>query len=210
MVKTTVHSYSSATGAPREPTGWMNPPLPNLAADALAPFWALLGVYFVSEILIARFLRAGGGDRTDDRGSLRWFVTIVPLGWFVAFMLAGVPWALFGNAALFRTGLVVIGAGQLLRWWAVATLGRLFTVNVAIRPAHRLIDSGPYRYVRHPAYTAVLLVHLGTGLCMGNALSLIAMTVPLLATLAYRMRVEEQVLIAGLGATYSDYMSRTK
>jgi len=187
-----------------------NPSLSYLTEDALAPFWALLGIYFLSEILIARFLRAGGGDRTDDRGSLRWFMTILPLGWFVAFMLAAVPWGLFGTMALYRAGLVVIGAGQLLRWWAIATLGRLFTVNVAIRTDHRLIDSGPYRYVRHPAYTAVLLVHLGTGLCMGNALSLIEMTVPLLATLVYRMRVEEQVLVAGLGTAYSDYMSRTK
>lgn len=185
-------------------------PPPYLTDDAVAPFWTLLGIYFVSEVLIARFLRAGVGDRTDDRGSLRWFMTILPLGWFVAFMLAGVPWAFFGNAALFRAGLVVIGAGQLLRWWAVATLGRLFTVNVAIRTDHRLIDSGPYRYVRHPAYTAVLLVHLGTSLCLGNALSLLAMTVPLLATLVNRMRVEEQVLIAGLGAAYGDYMARTK
>jgi protein-S-isoprenylcysteine O-methyltransferase Ste14 len=167
-------------------------------------------VYFVSEALIARFLRAGDVDRTDDRGSLRWFATILPLGWFVAFMLAGVPWASFGNTALSQAGMVVIAAGQLLRWWSIVTLGRLFTVNVAIRTEHRLIDFGPYRYVRHPAYTAVLLVHLGTALCLGNALSLLAMTVPLLATLVNRMRVEEDVLITGLGQTYRDYMGRTK
>ena len=188
----------------------LKPPLTYLPEDALAPFWMLLGIYFVSEIIIARFLRAGGADRTDDRGSLWWFMTILPLSWFVAFMLAGVPWAVFGNMALFRTGLAVIGAGQLLRWWAIATLGRLFTVNVAIRTEHRLIDSGPYRYVRHPAYTAVLLVQLGTALCLGNALSVLALIAPLWATLVYRMRVEEQVLIAGLGTTYVDYMARTK
>jgi protein-S-isoprenylcysteine O-methyltransferase Ste14 len=186
------------------------PPLFYLTEDSRSAFWILLGVYFVSETLIARFLRAGRADRTDDRGSLLLFVTILPLGWFVAFMLAGIPWAFFGNAALYRAGLVVIGAGQLLRWWSIATLGRFFTVNVAIRAEHRLIDSGPYQYVRHPAYTAVLLVHLGTSLCLGNALSLLALTVPLLATLVNRMRVEEDVLIAGLGQPYRDYMGRTK
>jgi protein-S-isoprenylcysteine O-methyltransferase len=186
------------------------PPLFYLTEDALTPLWILLGVYFISETLIARFLRAGRGDRADDRGSLRWFVTVLPLGWFVAFMLAGVPWAFFGNVALYHVGLVVIGAGQLLRWWSIATLGRLFTVNVAIRTEHTLVDSGPYRFVRHPAYTAVLLVHLGTALCLGNALSLLALTAPLLATLVYRMRVEEGVLTVGLGRTYRDYMARTK
>lgn len=186
------------------------PPLFYLTGDAGAAFWTLLGVYFVSEMLIARFLRAGRSDRTDDRGSLLLFMTILPLGWFIAFMLAGSSWGFFGNAVLYRAGLVVIGAGQLLRWWAIVTLGRLFTVNVAIRTEHRLIESGPYQYVRHPAYTAVLLVHLGTALCLGNALSLLAMTVPLLATLVNRMRVEEDVLVAGLGQTYRDYMGRTK
>jgi|SRR5581483_1816310 len=189
----------------------MGPPrLFHLTHDPGPAFWVLLCVYFISEALIARFLRAGDVDRTDDRGSLRWFATILPLGWFVAFMLAGVPWASFGNTALSQAGMVVIAAGQLLRWWSIVTLGRLFTVNVAIRTEHRLIDFGPYRYVRHPAYTAVLLVHLGTALCLGNALSLLAMTVPLLATLVNRMRVEEDVLITGLGQTYRDYMGRTK
>jgi protein-S-isoprenylcysteine O-methyltransferase len=97
-----------------------------------------------------------------------------------------------------------------LRWWSVATLGRLFTVNVAIREGHQLIDSGPYRYVRHPAYTAILLVHLGAALCFCNVLSLIVLTVPTTLALLHRIRVEEDVLQSGLGYTYSEYMRRTK
>ncbi len=186
-------------------------PLFYLTDHALsAAFWVLIGVYFLSESLIAHFLRAGRGDRTDDRGSLRWFATILPLGWFCAFALAGKSWAFFGNAAIYCTGLAIMGAGQLLRWWSIAKLGRFFTVNVAIRAEHRLINSGPYRHVRHPAYTAVLLVHVGAGLCLGNALSLLALTLPLLATLLNRMRVEEDVLIAGFGQAYREYIRRTK
>jgi protein-S-isoprenylcysteine O-methyltransferase Ste14 len=128
----------------------------------------------------------------------------------LAYVLAGVPWAFFGNAALYRVGLVVICAGLLLRWWSIATLGRLFTVNVAIRAEHHLIDTGPYHFVRHPSYTASLLVHLGTAVCVGNVLSLLALTVPLLGTLVNRMRVEEDVLITGLGQAYRDYIARTK
>ncbi len=188
----------------------LKPPLFHVSQDTAFVFWVLLGVYFVSEALIARFLRAGRADRTDDRGSLRLFATILPLGWAVAFLLAGIPWAFFGRPALYWTGVVVIGAGQLLRWWSIVTLGRFFTVNVAIRTEHWLITSGPYHYVRHPAYTAVLLVHLGTALCLGNALSALALTVPLLATLVNRMRVEEDVLVAGLGQAYRDYMASTK
>lgn len=186
------------------------PPLFYLSADAQTAFWILLSVNFAAECLIALFLRAGRGDRTDDRGSLRWFVTLLPASWVGAFMLAGAPWGFFGNTSIYGAGLVVIGAGVLLRWWSVATLGRLFTINVAIRTQHRLVDTGPYQYVRHPSYTAVLLVQVGAALCLGNALSLIVLVVPLLFTLVNRMRVEENVLAAGLGQTYRDYMARTK
>jgi protein-S-isoprenylcysteine O-methyltransferase len=103
-----------------------------------------------------------------------------------------------------------MGAGQLLRWWSVATLGRLFTINVAIRSGHRLVDSGPYRHMRHPAYTAILLVHVGAALCLGNVLSALALIVPITAVLLNRIRVEEDVLASGLGQPYRDYMSRTK
>jgi protein-S-isoprenylcysteine O-methyltransferase len=106
--------------------------------------------------------------------------------------------------------MIVMIAGQLLRWWSIATLGRLFTVNVAIREGHQLIDSGPYRYIRHPAYTAILLFHVGAGLCLCNALSLIALTVPTTLVLLNRIRVEEDVLLSGLGDRYRGYMTRTK
>ncbi len=188
----------------------IRPPLFYLSADARSAFWILLGVNFSAEFLIALFMRAGRGDRTDDRGSLFWFVTLLPASWAGAFMLAGAPWGFFGNIPVYRAGLVLIGAGMWLRWWSVATLGRLFTVNVAIRTKHRLVDSGPYHYVRHPSYTAVLLVQVGAALCLGSVLSLFVMTVPLLATLLNRMRVEENVLVAGLGQAYRDYMTRTK
>jgi protein-S-isoprenylcysteine O-methyltransferase len=188
----------------------LKPPLSYVHGTDLVIFGVLMAVQFISESLIAHLRRAEHGDRIDDRGSLRRFATVLPLAWLVAFLLAVVPWTFFGNLALFRAGLAVIVAGLLLRWWSLATLGRLFTVNVAIRHEHRLIDSGPYRYVRHPAYTAIALVYLGTGLCLGNALSLVALVVPLLATLMYRMRVEEDVLVSGLGPVYRDYMTRTK
>jgi protein-S-isoprenylcysteine O-methyltransferase len=100
--------------------------------------------------------------------------------------------------------------GQLLRWWSMATLGRLFTVYVAIRDGHHVVQSGPYRYIRHPSYTAILLVHLGAALCFGNALSAIALLVPVALALGYRMQVEEAALVEALGPSYREYMTRTK
>ena len=187
----------------------MSEPLYYVNEGLRGMFWTMFGIYGTSELFIAR-LRAKGADRTDDRGSLLRFMTILPFGWVVGILLGELTWASFGTVQIFYAGLVLMIAGVLLRWWSVATLGRFFTVNVAIRPDHKVVDWGPYRYVRHPAYTAVLLVHVGASLCLANVLSVVALTVPLMVVLVYRMRVEEDVLLAGLGQAYRDYMTRTK
>jgi protein-S-isoprenylcysteine O-methyltransferase Ste14 len=160
-------------------------------------------------------MRASRSDHNEDRGSLRVLALVFPLSWFAAVALflspvPGVHRADFGTTATFHCGLVVMALGLLLRWWSVATLGRLFTVTVAIRSGHSVIDRGPYHSIRHPSYTAILLFHLGAALCFGNALSLLVLTIPTTAALLRRIRVEEDVLLSNLGAAYRGYMTRTK
>jgi protein-S-isoprenylcysteine O-methyltransferase len=182
----------------------------DVSSAAQSAFWVLFAIYWIWESIMLQRMRAGAGE-VDDRGSSRWLQILIPLSWWSAVALIwAVPQAAFGNATIFDVGLAIMAAGQLLRWWSVATLGRLFTINVAIRSGHRLIESGPYRYLRHPSYTAILLFHLGAALCFGNALSLVAMMVPTTVALLNRMRVEDRVLVAGLGEPYRQYMARTK
>jgi protein-S-isoprenylcysteine O-methyltransferase len=181
-----------------------------LSSQAKTAFVALFALYWISETAIAMRMRAGRRDRADDRGSLRLLAIVFPLSWWVGVACLWLPHLAIGSIALFRVGLSVMIVGVLLRWWSIATLGRLFTVNVAIREGHELIDWGPYRYVRHPSYTAILLVHLGAALCFGNALTLVMLTVPTTLALLNRVRVEEAVLQSGLGDRYRKYMARTK
>ena len=100
--------------------------------------------------------------------------------------------------------------GLAFRWWAVITLGKFFTVDVATHDDHALVATGPFRFVRHPSYTGLLLAFCGFGLSFGNTLSLIALMVPIVAALWYRMRVEEEALRRALGAPYDAYCARTK
>lgn len=181
-----------------------------LAIDARDVFGTLCAVFWGFEWLLAPWLRAGGQDRIEDRGSMRWFAVGFPLAWVSAFVLLGVHGAAFGSVATFRVGLLIMVAGQLLRWWSMATLGRFFTINVAIRSGHHLIESGPYRYVRHPSYSAILLVHIGAGLCLGNALSFVALLLPVVAAIGNRIRIEEHALCVALGPAYREYMTRTR
>jgi protein-S-isoprenylcysteine O-methyltransferase len=89
-------------------------------------------------------------------------------------------------------------------------LGRFFTVNVAIAADHRLIDSGPYRFIRHPSYAGALMAFLGLGLTIGNWVSLGLLLAPTLMVFQRRMDVEESALIQAFGTRYQDYMRRTK
>ncbi|MFZ6744554.1 methyltransferase family protein [Undibacterium sp. JH2W] len=106
-------------------------------------------------------------------------------------------------------GVALFFAGISLRWLAIAYLGRFFTVEVAIESGHKIVDHGPYRYLRHPSYTGLLLMFLGMGICSANALSLLLVLLPVFLALRYRIRIEETVLQDAFGKTYADYAQKT-
>jgi protein-S-isoprenylcysteine O-methyltransferase len=107
-------------------------------------------------------------------------------------------------------GICVFVIGLVLRLYSIIYLGRFFTINVAIAKDHRLIDSGPYRFIRHPSYTGGLMIFLGLGLSMGNWVSVAIIIVPILAVFLWRMGIEEAALLEALGEPYRSYMKRTK
>ena len=116
----------------------------------------------------------------------------------------------FALGAATSLGIALFAAGLALRWYAIVHLGRFFTVNVSIAADHRLIDTGPYRIVRHPSYTGALMAFLGLGLCIANWASLLSLLVPICLVFLRRIHVEEAVLLQALGDQYRDYMRRTK
>ena len=107
-------------------------------------------------------------------------------------------------------GLALLLAGVGVRWRAVYTLGKFFTCTVLIREDHRLVRTGLYKHVRHPAYTGALLAHLGLGLSFSNWYSLAFSVVPYALAAGYRIRVEERALGEAFGAEYEAYARGTK
>jgi protein-S-isoprenylcysteine O-methyltransferase len=173
----------------------------------------VLGLAFgLSEVALGIFKRSGTSSRDTDRSSLRVLWAVILASVAVAIMAARmVPQARSDWLARgYALGAALFVAGLVLRWYAIIYLGRFFTVDVAIAADHRVVDSGPYRSIRHPSYTGVLLAFLGYGICLGNWLSLAAVTLPIGWAFMRRIEVEESVLNGALGESYAAYSRHTK
>jgi protein-S-isoprenylcysteine O-methyltransferase Ste14 len=124
-------------------------------------------------------------------------ILLLPLGASAA-PGAVVPGAVVG----FVVGAVAGWLGLLLRWWCFAVLGRAFTVVVRTTSDQLVVERGPYRFVRHPSYSGLLLALLGCGVMLGNWAGALAAFAVMLAAVVYRIRIEERALVAGLGDVY--------
>jgi protein-S-isoprenylcysteine O-methyltransferase Ste14 len=107
-------------------------------------------------------------------------------------------------------GLVLLWTGLVVRVWAVVTLGRSFSTFVQADADQTVVTHGPYRWVRHPSYTGLLLIAIGLGLGSRNWLSLLVYVVVPLLGLLPRMAVEESVLTRVLGEEYRSYQRSTR
>jgi protein-S-isoprenylcysteine O-methyltransferase Ste14 len=107
-------------------------------------------------------------------------------------------------------GLIVMWLGLAIRVWAIATLGRAFRTTVEVDPGQAVVSSGPYRWVRHPSYSGLLLIVTGCGLAAGNWLALAVCAVLPLPALLRRIQVEEAELTGVLGDRYRAYQAQTK
>jgi protein-S-isoprenylcysteine O-methyltransferase len=173
---------------------------------------AIVGlVFWASESTIAR-KRSGPGAVAMDGNTMRLLGAVfVPSILLSVVAARNLPASAIGHpAAAIGAGAGLFAAGLALRWTAVICLGRFFTVDVAVASDHRVIDTGPYRWLRHPSYTGLLLEFLGLGFCLGNWASVGLLSVPIALALGRRIQVEEEALTGALGEAYRDYCRKTK
>jgi protein-S-isoprenylcysteine O-methyltransferase Ste14 len=186
--------------------------LPPYGLGALA----VLVLYVIqSEVRFGRKARshaAGASDRGSSRAVS--LATIVPVAGFVLVMKAAAyPWIpdLFRSASLpgmpaFAWAGVVLGAiGLVVRIWAVLTLRERYTRTLLTHEKHEVERNGPYRWIRHPRYLGSLLCLNGVAMASGNTAVLVASLVATCAAYAYRMRVEDEMLVRAFGETYDAY-----
>lgn len=176
--------------------------------------WLLAGYacaagFFVQEL----FLRRPGAASSlkashDDDGTTRTLLTSAGLGYGLPLVLRRLPLPMLPSSAA-AAGLIIQVGGLVLRVWSMRTLGNFYTRTLRTTQEQHLVNTGPYRMIRHPGYTGALMLWIGLALASRSAPT--AVVLPALMGRAYRRRinVEEKLLRRDL-PEYREYSRRTK
>ena len=175
---------------------------------ALTVLWVAFEIW-----LMVRDRAQGKGKTAKDRGTRYYNFIAIAVGLTIAGFLSGKTTLLFPwgqNYEVFWIGFAIMLLSLAFRIWAIATLGSSFRTTVETHQNQKVVRKGPYKLVRHPSYTGLLLTCFGYGIAVQNWLSLIfAVGLPLVALL-YRIHIEEKELVSSIGAEYEKYQKETK
>jgi len=176
--------------------------------DLIGTPWLILLAYWA----ISAF-RVKQTQRAEPAGSRLVVLAIV----IVAFTILFGPWlknSPLGNRFLPDSpwirylGIFLLWVGIGFAIWARHHLGEYWSARVTIKVDHKLIDSGPYAYVRHPIYSGILLGLIGTALAIGKWRAVVAFLV-ILIVYVFKARREEGMLTEQLGEPYREYKNHT-
>jgi protein-S-isoprenylcysteine O-methyltransferase Ste14 len=180
---------------------------------AASIFFVVYAFWLLSELvvggIIPRSRRHGTPIRYEDKSSrllitLSMFISVIIAFLFAASGIASLP------SGAFYLGIGLMIAGILLRQWSIAVLGRYFSRTVGVQEGQAVVDRGPYRLVRHPAYTGSLLTMVGLGFVLQSWGAVLVLIAFFGAAFGYRIHVEEAVLTSKLGDKYVAYAKKTK
>jgi len=176
--------------------------------------YALLIGFFIIERFVRRGKDTKKMDRTShDKGS----TTVISIVMGAAFILLPVSpllnWLRIGAIhapAVAGFGLVLGVAGLVVRYIAFSALGTFFTRTLRESENHVLITGGIYKYIRHPGYLSDFLIFIGAALAMSNWMSIAVIPITFAFAYAYRINVEEKMLVAIFKEQYTDYQKTSK
>ncbi|BBA43887.1 MULTISPECIES: methyltransferase family protein [Burkholderia] len=167
--------------------------------------WLIFTVWYLAEALMER-RHVSAPRQFQDRGSRQVLVLARDLSLLIPFLIAvfgDMPEGAIGTA---MAGLISYVAGLLLRLNAMSTLNQYFTMKLTVAPGHRLVDHGPYRFVRHPGYLGLILILSAPSMLYpGSMLLALAVVVFVGAATCYRVVLEERMLMTAIGPSYGVY-----
>ena len=163
---------------------------------AYLAFLALFGVERMAELLLSRrnariALSRSGVE--SGAAHFRWMTAVHALFLPACALEVVLLHRPFPGALGWTCAAAAIGA-QGLRWWAIRSLGWRWNVRVIVVPREQVVRRGPYRFLRHPNYLAVVIEMLSVPLAHGAFLCAVVFSVANLALLRVRVRIEEEAL----------------
>ena len=169
-------------------------------------------IWFLTEAFLNRLLRSKSTDKqnADKNSLLIIWVTVVVANILAVYLSMRYLLPIYNDPSFRYLGLIVIFAGIILRFIAVISLGKFFTVDVTIREDHKLKTDGVYKFLLHPSYFASLTSFIGFGISINSWIGLTLIIVAVLTVFIYRIKIEEKILIEQFGAEYLEYKKMTK
>jgi protein-S-isoprenylcysteine O-methyltransferase Ste14 len=167
----------------------------------VAAVWIAGAVYNASRAPRAR-TRAAAVERVP-------ILLVVLAAWLLFRFVPGQDWdSLTVDTLWVRVpGLVLLACSTLFTLWARAALGTMWSGSPTVKTGHRLRTDGPYAVTRHPIYTGLLGMLLGTTLLVGLGHWLVIFPLAVLFA-ELRIRAEEQLMLATFPEAYPDYRRR--
>ncbi len=168
-------------------------------------------IWLFSEIALSRLLRAPKSHNNLDKSSLKILWTTISLSITIGVLVSNTANTSITDylSVINLTGVSLIALGLIIRWFAILTLKKSFTVNVSVSDDQILVQSGLYKYIRHPSYLGSLMSFLGLGITFNNWISLFVIFVPICFSFLYRIKIEEDVLGQAFGNKYSNYVKKS-
>jgi protein-S-isoprenylcysteine O-methyltransferase Ste14 len=148
---------------------------------------------------------------SNDKGSLWLLYGLITVGYALSFSIGATKTGrIYYWNTFFAIGMALIVIGLMIRIHSILTLKQYFTYSVAKVENHKIIETGLYKFIRHPGYLGQLIIFIGISTSISNWLSIPVMMIPVTLGYLYRIKVEEKFMIEQLGEDYLNYQERTK
>jgi len=195
--------------------------LETLHSNFLGWFLLLTGIVYTAGIVIDAYVRKEefwGAKQSDDnlqeeQGDLSFWP--IALGIMVVFFLSPLEYLYFSTIQFhtlwletISVGLVLLGS--ILFVWARRTLGRHYSGHVSVKKEQKLVQGGPYRVIRHPAYAGYLFMAFGLALGYSSVLGFVSTLLILLPATVYRIHVEDRMLAEYFSTQFDKYARKKK
>ena len=148
---------------------------------------------------------------SGDKRSLWWLYGLITVGYALSFSIGATTIGrIYYWNTLFAIGMALVVIGFVIRIHSILTLKQYFTYSVAKVEGHRIVETGLYKFIRHPGYLGQMIIFIGISMSISNWLSILVMMIPVTLGYLYRINVEERFMLERLGEDYLNYQERTK